>query len=268
MEKNEKSYYGRLFLLPVLIFGIAAMMVLVHCGKLSEQQDKPADQSAEIQITCRDYLVRDRQEEAGYGLYSYVLFARKPVDEKELERYLAMHKAYRTLHNYKDQQFIIADSTLTKENINMTYWPLQVEFPHNQFFRDSLEALQELDQFFIQNYDYFRADLILKKFKGIQSPGPFIISYYYPFSRFPQNPDKTEILLIDFSRIDNAQFTQVFDYFQRKVVDDPKTWRQKFNWELIKIHFLSALNLHGKPVLYAVKWVNDFFNVKDALASP
>lgn len=267
MKTNKKklSYFFTLFFLLATM-----MMLFVDCGnnKRIEGEDKNTAQSEEIRITFRDYLLRDKNEEDGYGLFSYVLLSRIPGDEKEMERYLFMHKAFRALHNYIEQESLLADSILTKKNINITYWPMQVKFNDNQSFRDSLESLQELDQFFIKNYDYTRADLILKKFKGIKSPGPFIVSYYYPLSKTPQNPDKTELLLIDFSRIDNDQFANVFDYFQRKVVDDPKTWQQKFDWELIKIHFLSALNLHGKPVLYAVKWVTDFFDVKDALASP
>ncbi|HEX9972140.1 MAG TPA: hypothetical protein VGD14_08730, partial [bacterium] len=128
------------------------------------------------------------------------------------------------------------------------------------------EARPDSSQFFVDNYDYVRADLILKRYKGMKARGPFIVACYYPLSHLPQNPEKSEMLIIDFSRIDNDRFVEVFDYFQKKVLDDPKTWQGKFDWELIKIHFYSALTLHGKPVLFAAKWVGDFFDVKKAFA--
>lgn len=266
MKKNKK-HLQRLRRFSA-IFSIILIILVIHCTNPPDPFEKKAAESREIKITFRDYLLRNTPEDDGYGLYSYVLLSRIPADEKETERYLSLHKAFRGLHNYQDQESLLTDSSITKANINITYWPLQLKFNDIQSFRDSLESLNELDQYFIQNYDYTRSDFILKKFKGIKSPGPFIVSFYYPLSKSPQNPDKTELLLIDFSRIEKDQFANVFDHFQRKVVDDPKTWRRKFDWELIKIHFLSALNLHGKPVLYAVKWVTDFFNVNDALASP
>ncbi|HED00110.1 MAG TPA: hypothetical protein ENN18_06990 [Proteobacteria bacterium] len=100
------------------------------------------------------------------------------------------------------------------------------------------------------------------------NPGPFIIAYHLPLSTMPKNPEKKEILIIDLSRIDEELFSEVLASFQGKVVDDPKTWKGTFDWELVRIHFYSAIRLHGEPILYAAEWVGEFFGVKKAFAEP
>ena len=263
-KKNNKRNQRFFVLISALALVTMCQVLFFRCGQMAPRNDEKITES--IKITCRDYLLRGAYEEAGFGLYSYVLFSRKSADRKELERYIMMHRAYRTLHSRKDYEYAIGESTITKQNVNMSYWPLQVSSGDSSYAPDSLEARPDSSQFFVDNYDYVRADLILKRYKGMNARGPFIVACYYPLSHLPQNPEKSEMLIIDFSRIDNDRFVEVFDYFQKKVLDDPKTWQGKFDWELIKIHFYSALTLHGKPVLFAAKWVGDFFDVKKAFA--
>lgn len=249
----------RVFLLIAI-----APIVFSHCGSL--QQQKPAEQSKEIKITCRNYLLQDTIEAKGYGLYSYVLFSRKSTDAKESQRYLMVHRAFRTLHRQKDLAYALRDSLITAQNLNMTYWPLQIASGDSLYTMDKLEELPDSSEFFVERYDFARADLIVKKYKDLKSRGPFLVSSFYPLSHLQSMPGGSEMLVIDMTRIANDQFVEVFEYFQRKVLDDPRTWQGKFDFELIKIHFYSALTMHGKPVLFAAKWVGDFFEVKKAFA--
>ncbi len=221
-----------------------------------------------IKITVRDYLLRGENENPDYGLFSYILFSRKPATEKETERYIALHAAYRSLHNVEAYQKMVADSLLSTQNINVTYWLTNINSNNSREMKDSLESLETTDQFFVEYYDYFRADLILNEIKGINNRGPFIVSYHYPLTKLPEEFEKDELLLIDLTRVDEGQFATVLEYYQNKVLDDHETWRNKFDWELIRIHIYSALTLHGEPILYAAKWVGDFFDVKKAFAKP
>ena len=257
----------RLATINLLIFIVTLLFFssLFRCGAERMPPRKTAPPS-KIKITIRDYLLRGENEDTDFGLFSYLLFSRKPTTEKEIERYVALHVAYRSLHGADEYKQMVADSLLNTKNINVTYWLTNLNSNNNKSLKDSLEKLEATDKLFIEKYDYFRADLILKEIKGIKTPGPFIVSFHYPLTKFPEEFEKDELLLIDLSRVDQGQFTTILDYFQNKVLDDPQTWRNKFDWELIRIHVYSALTLHGEPILYAAKWVGDFFDVKNAFA--
>lgn len=254
----------------IAIIGIALFAISIPNLMRSRTPSPNASKESPepIKITVRDYLLRGENENPDYGLFSYVLLSRKPVTEKEFDRYLALHVAYHSLHSTKEYEEMAADSLLRRKNINVTYWLTNLKSGNKFNLKDSLESLEATDKFFIENYDYFRADLLLNIIKGIKTPGPFIVSYHYPLSNLPEEIEKDELLLIDLTRVDQGQFATVLDYFQRKVLNNPETWRNKFEWELIRIHVYSALTLHGEPILYAAKWVGDFFDVNKAFAKP
>ncbi len=244
------AIYSVLYSLGVLFYGCAGA---------------PKKARPEIKITCRDYLLKGEAEEAGYGLYSYMLFSAKPDTEKEFRRYAMLHRAYRSLHSHTKYEDYREIGGIVKENVNITYWPLSLEV--SDTLENKLEDSTTTDDFFISNYDYFRAELILGKIKGIETPGPFIIALYYPLNTNLQILARKEMLIIDLSRVGEQQFSKVLHHFKRKVLDAPETWQKKFEWELIKIHFCSALEMHGKPVLYSVEWVGEFFGVKKAFGN-
>lgn len=216
-----------------------------------------------IQITCRDYLLSDENEELGYGLSSYVLIKREPRDSLERNRYLALWRVYRgTFRKYAEYR----NYEMVKEHANIAYWLLRVSS------RDAIpnEDRKENEMFFVDNYDYARANVILTRIPDLNTPGPYIIAYHYPLGNLmPQMPDKKEILIMDLSRIDDRLFADILALFERKVKDDPKTWQRGFDWDLIRIHFHSALEVHGEPILYAAEWVGRFFGgLKPAFAAP
>ncbi|MDZ7264001.1 MAG: hypothetical protein ONB16_05410 [candidate division KSB1 bacterium] len=264
LKKNNSRKYSPIWATGILVALGIGLLICFQCGNLQKQV--PADKATEIKITCRNYLLQDMPEASEYGLYSYVLFSRKPTDAKEVQRYLKVHRAFRTLHRLKDFDYALRDSLITTQNMNLTYWPLQIASGDSIYTRDKLEALPDSSEVFVDRYDFARADLIVKRYKNLKSRGPFLVSSFYPLSHLPSSPDTKEMLVIDLTRIADDQFVPVFEYFQRKVLDNPQTWQGKFDFDLIKIHFYSALTMHGKPVLFAAKWVGDFFEVKKAFA--
>lgn len=255
-KKNNKS---RQFI------SSAFVVVLILCcfSILFNKCQPPEGMRPSIKITCRDYLLLGKNEGSEYGLYSYVLIRREAQNSLEHNRYLMLWRAYRGAFR-KYEEYISYE--IAKENANITYWPLRV----NSKTSIPNEYKKENEAFFIDTFDYARANVILSKIPDMNTPGPFIVTYHYPLGNMmPQIPDKKEILIIDLSRIDERLFSDILDLFQKKVKDTPKTWQNKFDWELIRIHFDSALRIHGEPVLYAAEWVGEFFGgFKQAFAAP
>ena len=265
-RKSEKS---RQFITPVSI----AVLILCCLSMLFNKCQPPegpegmvSAMGSVIQMTCREYLLQGEQEDMAYALYSYVLIKKEPQDSLERNRCLMLWRAYR--FSFRKYQECASHEAfkLLKENVNIAYWPLRVD----SGTEISNERKEENGIFFINNYDYARANVILSRIPDMKTPGPFIVTYHYPLGNMmPQIPDKKEILIMDLSRIDEKLFADILDLFQRKVKDDPGTWKNKFDWELIRVHFCSALTTHGEQILYAAQWMGNFFGgFKEAFPAP
>jgi hypothetical protein len=233
----------------------------IKCPKCGEifPVEEGLKSTAGALITCRDYLFRNVEEDGTgipYGLYSYFLLGRRPLPGKETSRYLKFYQAYCNIG--KLPEF----SGVRPEEFNISFWPLKVSS------NESLPPEGQNDIFFIEQYDYARAETILKlKIEGIKTTGPFIISSRFPLSRIPQ--PKEELLVIDLSRIGEDEFIDIVDHFRSKVGGDPKTWKKTFDWSLISIHIYSAIKVHGEGVLYAYEWCREnIFTMKKAFAAP
>ncbi len=258
-KENEHSRQQFITLISTIV------LILCCFSMLNNKCQPPGSPKTLIKITCREYLLREQQEDRAYGLYSYVLIKREPHDSLERGRYLMLWRAYRGFQKYSEYRTF----EVAKEYANVAYWPLKVSSDTQM-----PDEKRENEMFFIDNYDYTRANIILSQIPEMKTPGPFIVAYHYPLGNMmPQIPEKKEILIVDLSRIDQGLFSDVFDLFQRKVKDDPETWRNKFDWELIRVHFCSALKIHGEYVLdgavYVAEWIGKHFSgLKAASATP
>ena len=270
MKAKTRNKIIKWFLFAIILVALFALLIpnLMMQSRAPNSSTEETGEPEPIKITVRDYLFRGENENPNYGLFSYILFSRKPATEKETNRFIALHTAYRSLHGVEEYEKMVVDSVLSIKNINVTYWLTNIGSYESQGKKDSLESLDATDKFFVDNYDFFRADLILNEIKGIKNPGPFIVSYHYPLTKLPEEFEKDELLLIDLTRVDEGQFATVLEYYQNKVLDEYEAWHNKFDWELIRIHIYSALTLHGEPILFAAKWVGEFFDVKNAFAKP
>jgi len=215
---------------------------------------------SEYKMTCRAYLLRGKNEQPGYGLYSYALFTGMPLDEKVFKRYLAFYEAFRG--KYRKLEGYTGIHNIDKKTLNITFWPLALEL------FESIPSEDDGD-FFVTNYDYLMADVIMSRIRGIEGdPGPFLIACRFPLGTGLENPKKAEMLILNLSRISEELFGDVLTYFRKMVAAKPGTWKKKFDWDLIRIHIYSAISLHGKPVLYAAEWVGEYFKIGKALAHP
>jgi Carboxypeptidase regulatory-like domain len=120
--------------------------------------------------TGRDFLVKGSSEVAGYGLYSYILFADPPTDESR-PRYLAVIRACR----HEMPKIAGLESAGTPKNkLNVAYIPIS-----------SKPANADADEnWVLDNYDYERAVVLLaylpKKYQKHQ--GPYLVSHATPLA--------------------------------------------------------------------------------------
>lgn len=217
--------------------------------------------SLDIRLTVSDFLFQDEDEAGEFGLYSYFLLPRKPANNAEIARYKMFLQSFRTILTYEEYTAYDKLNTLPKDKINITYWPLSIESTADSSFAYRIRNDVLPDSIYIDNYDYARAKMILMNIPDLKGNGPFIVSYGYPLSRSGQEFSKKEMLIMDLSRIDDSLFIDIVDRFQKKVTENPNTWQDKFDWELIRINFYSALKIHAQPVIYAATWVKDFFGL-------
>jgi hypothetical protein len=119
--------------------------------------------------TGRDLLVKGSVEVAGYGLYSYVLFAGRPTSESK-PRYLAVVKAC-----LDEIQTIggLEGNGMPKSRLNVAYIPIISKAP---------KTVDE--NWVLDNYDYDRATVLLtylpENYKRHQ--GPYLVSHTAPLA--------------------------------------------------------------------------------------
>jgi Carboxypeptidase regulatory-like domain len=123
-----------------------------------------------VVATGRDFLMKGKSEEAGFGLYSYILFADPPNDESK-PRYLAVIKACR--QEIRDIAGL-ENNGVPKNKLNVAYIPVRNKAPN-----------PEIDEnWVLDNYDYDRAVVLLsylpKKYQKHQ--GPYLVSHATPLS--------------------------------------------------------------------------------------
>jgi hypothetical protein len=121
--------------------------------------------------TGRGFLLKEKPEAAGYGLYSYLLLGSHPT-EGTLQRYRTVVQAY--------LQMIDDVAQFEKElrgKLNVTYLPLGTEPP------------QAADApWVLQHYDYARARLLLDVLPGNRKSGIYLVSSLKPLSEGPNPP--------------------------------------------------------------------------------
>lgn len=116
--------------------------------------------------TARAFLTTGAKEEAGYGLYSYLLFGSPPTDSAR-PRYLKAIQAYLTLIP------TVADllQYRSANKLNITYVPVKVRPT------DMLTA-----EWVLTNYDFARARVLLDLLSSHYQTGPYIVSTLMPLS--------------------------------------------------------------------------------------
>lgn len=158
----------------------ASCSVDVFIGKRPEG-DKPTTSRGGL-IAGRRYLLPSQVEDAGYGLYSYLLFSGKPENEEERARYLkTLEACLYVLNKLKD-----FDKHVRRSQLNATHIPLR-EFPKGN--EDDPEFAKQV----LSVYDFARAKVLLSKFATSYDRGPYLISVKSPLSQ-TREPIQVHIL--------------------------------------------------------------------------
>jgi len=200
-----------------------------------------------LTISARNYLCADQKEPEGFGLYSYVLLPERPSNKRMKKRFVEFYKAFsRTMEFAKDY----IEMGVDKKDINLTYWMLRLKE------NDVQQKLAAKDAaFFVENYDYARARVILNRIKGLNGDGPFIVCYVVPLESGKEIPEveRDKLLVFDFSNKHEDLFTDVFKTFQMLVADRSEMWKGKFVLEEIRLVFYSLLKENANKMIYLVE---------------
>lgn len=116
--------------------------------------------------TGRSFLPKGKNETAGYGLYSYLLFGAPPTPATR-ERYVQAITAFLSIPTIAELEHYLPTCEL-----NVTYMPTTAPPPTSDPDADWVLA----------NYDYARARVFLQTLGGKHRDGPYIISTYKPLS--------------------------------------------------------------------------------------
>jgi len=122
---------------------------------------RPRDPSRETGLAL---LSRGRAEEAGYGLYSYLLLG-SPPGEASRERYLKAIGAYWALA----PDIASLEQYVQRRELNVAYVPVT-----------SAPAGAVSAEWMIEQYDYARARSLLRVLPGVRRDGPYIVSVLRP----------------------------------------------------------------------------------------
>ncbi len=135
-------------------------------------------------VTGRAFLLPDRQEDPGYGLYSYLLLGAKP-DTATKARFAAVLVRYLLLEESSAARGYCTNA------LNVTYLPLN-ESPPADIWEARLSVLtvdNPLDssplEWVFEHYDYTRAAFLLAKVPGDSAHvvGPYLVSHTLPLGR-------------------------------------------------------------------------------------
>jgi len=203
------------------------------------------------EITARDYLLRGAAEDEGYGLYSYVVLSKRPDSKEQFNTYVSLFEAYRARIQPVSEYLDLGEP---KANLNATYWLLTAT---------DLTEIRDRERnadwsFFITNYDYARAQVILSHVAKLGQEGPFIIGYIAPIGKpnVSKRPDRDEMLVMDLSGIHEDDYSRAFLYYQEKVAEAPNTWKEKFDLARIRLAFRSFLLRYSRDIISLVSFIS------------
>lgn len=151
-------------------------------------------------------LVSRQREGVGkdvYGAYTYVLFAGVPPDAKTRERYLAVLSAWQkmvpSIYRLEDRY--------KRPQLNVTYVPVT-----------TAKGVQETAEWLLNNYDYVRAGLILRKFPTDTQRGPYLVSSTRPLTY--ENPVAGQTLVQNLSNVPATMANYWMESFRRQASQD------------------------------------------------
>lgn len=186
--------------------------------------------------TRRDWLPTEDEEEPGYGLYSYVLFGSELTDDTR-KRYAAAVEAWLEFRRVDP----IQDATTPKEELHVMYMPVRAT-PTDE---ESISA-----EWVLQNYDFRRAEKILKKIaaaygESFDTTGLYLFAWHKRLGGADSDGPLDEFrLLFDLSRVSPSVVNTGVKEFRRQA-QRPRYWDWNRGRQLA-FRFLSMLEVMGE----------------------
>jgi hypothetical protein len=175
-------------------------------------------------VSGHAFLVGSQPEEAGYGLYSYLLFGSPPSDADRNLYLQAISACIRGIRDIKS----LEDAGFPRQQLNITYLPLSEPLPRvfSSGSGISPHAITLLDEWILDHYNYGRARSLLRFVRGAHRAGPYLISTLSPLSGY--EPFPTRYLLQDLSLVPydhpDLVFAWVQEFLQR--ASQPQRWEE------------------------------------------
>jgi hypothetical protein len=152
--------------------GAASCTVDVVIGKKAATVSDRERGVGDSRISAKRYLLPGDHEDAGYGLYSYLLFSAPPKDAEEKARYLKTIEAgLLVLQDVED--YLIHN--VRPRSLNVTYIPVK-EKPSKG--KSSAEWAANV----LAAYDYAEAQILLSRVQQGHQNGPYLVSVLTPLS--------------------------------------------------------------------------------------
>ncbi len=193
----------------------------------------PVEKSFHPLVPARDFCIKGAQCGSEYGAYGYIVFTKRPLTEKDKQRYLSICREYLSALEPPGKFPHIARS-----QIATTFWLLESQ-PKDE---NSCVELVDL-------YDYARATEIATSIRKLGSTGPILVA-----SGKPDTPqaEQTELLIIDLSRLTDNAMNYAFGIWKNKISQDKSYWGKGFNVPLIVAEFRSFIEIYGSDIIQIV----------------
>lgn len=188
----------------------------------------------------RDMLVRGSQEDAGYGLYSYILLGAR-ADQSNTERYGAVLAAYLRLEDIR------LGAYFEKKELNVTYVPV-----------DSEPAPALGVQGVLDHYDYERARFLLARLRDrnpdLTGDGPFIVSALHPLSEGVAGP----LIIQNLSTVPLSVIPLWMQAFRSQTTQQRVWQRRSIGTMALNLRTVIAVAAEGLPMAQraVLEWIH------------
>ena len=160
-SRSRRALRRRCVLLPTLL--------LAGCSPLGQSARVPVGPQY---TAARAFLIAKQPEGAGYGLYSYLLFAAPPTPATR-DLYRAAVTAYFEYLQPVEQ----LQAYRSRERLNVTYVPVKEPPPRAvATFEGGATDPAGATAWVLEHYDYARADVLLSTLGGTPHDGPYLVS--------------------------------------------------------------------------------------------
>lgn len=196
--------------------------------------------SARLLVPVRAYLKSSDIPPSGIGAYGIVAFRAKPTSASR-SRLLMTCAAF--VASIPPQKSVPGSVRVSDEML--TIWPLDEPA--------SPSAAKDDCNFAIDHYDLYGGDSAIadaeRQGAKFGADGPFLIGWSPANSRGAS--DKL-VLVVDMSRYDSQDsFNQAFQFWKKKIVEDPALWRGGFSIEALRLAVRDFADHYGDTILTA-----------------